>query len=231
MSSIQIRSYNQMRFPGKFIQTGCGLLWLAFLVAAMPAFSQATNLRSTNLVSENYQKEWTRVGFPPDFKVSQVAQWHVDPAKGEIVCDGNGGHDWFRFNKEYSNFAFHAEWRFTKVKGNPHYNSGVFFRNSENGTTWHQAQTTPEGGYVFGETPVNGKLTAFNEQKNMTENRVKPAGQWNTYDIRCLGATCTLAVNGKVVNTIQVGVDKGYLGLESEGFQITFRNLKVQELP
>jgi hypothetical protein len=210
---------------------GCALAWLAFMVAALPGFSQATNLRSTNLVSENYKAEWTRVGFPPDFKVTDVPQWHVDAATHEIVCDGNGGHDWLRFNHEYRNFAFHVEWRFTKVKGTPNYNSGVFFRNNENGTIWHQAQTTPGGGYVFGETPVNGKLTAFNEEKNMTENRVKPAGQWNTYDIRCLDATCTLAVNGKVVNTIQVGVEKGYLGLESEGFQITFRNLKVQELP
>jgi len=206
----------------------CGLV---LAVAAVGAQGQATNLRTTNLVSDNYQKEWTRVGYPPDFKVTDVAQWHVDPTSHENVCDGNGGHDWFRFNKEFHNFAFHAEWRFTKVKGTPNYNSGVFFRNSENGTTWHQAQTTPGGGYLFGETPVNGKLTAFNEQKNMTENRIKPAGQWNAFDIRCLGETCTLAVNGKVVNTIQTGVDKGYVGLESEGFQITFRNLKVQELP
>ena len=208
-----------------------GLALLALLAVAVPAFSQATNLRTTNLVSDNYQKEWTRVAIPPTQPVSKIEQWHVDPAKGEIVCDGNGGHDWFRFNKEFHNFAFHAEWRFTKVKGTPNYNSGVFFRNNEDGTIWHQAQTTLGGGYLFGETPVNGKLTAFNEQKNMTENRIKPAGQWNVFDIRCLEATCTLAVNGKVVNTIQTGVDKGYVGLESEGFQITFKNLKVQELP
>jgi hypothetical protein len=42
---------------------------------------------------------------------------------------------------------------------------------------------------------------------------------------------CTLAVNGAVVNRIKVGVDKGYVGLESEGYQITFKNLKVKELP
>ena len=231
MSNIVIRFYSRAGFRGRFVGVGLGLIWLAFFACGVPAFSQATNLRTTNLVSDKYQKDWTRVGFPPDFKVTDVAQWHVDAATHEIVCDGNGGHDWFRYNKEFHNFAFHAEWRFTKVKGEPHYNSGVFFRNSEDGLIWHQAQTTPEGGYIFGETMIDGKKTAFNYQKEMTENRIKPAGEWNVYDIRCLGDTCTLAVNGKVVNTLHTGTEKGYLGLESEGYQITFRNLKVQELP
>jgi hypothetical protein len=119
--------------------------------------------------------------------VSNIAQWHIDAAKRQIVCDGNGGHDWLRFNKELRNFTFHVKWRFTPIPGPPKYNSGVFFRNDADGTIWHQAQTTPEGGYLFGVTPVDGKLTSFNEQKKMTENRIKPAGEWNVYDIRCVG--------------------------------------------
>jgi hypothetical protein len=74
-------------------------------------------------------------------------------------------------------------------------------------------------------------MQRFNERKNMTENRIKPAGKWNSYDIRCIGGTCTLAVNGSVVNTIHIAVDKGYIGLESEGFQIAFRHFKLQQLP
>lgn len=202
------------------------LICLVVLMVALPAFSA-----TKNLVSDKYQTEWTRIGIPPGHPVSNIPQWHVDPAKGEIVCDGNGGHEWYRYNHEFHNFAFHIEWRFTKLPGNPSYNSGVFFRNDADGTIWHQAQTEPAGGYLFGETPVNGKLTHFNEQKNMTENRLKPAGEWNTYDIRCVGTTCSLSVNGAVVNRIVVGVDKGYIGLESEGYQITFKNIKIQELP
>jgi len=208
------------------VRAGRVLMCAAVLAVALPAFSQATNL-----VSENYKQEWTRIGIPPSQPVTKIEQWHVDPVKHEIVCDGNGGHDWFRFNKEFRNFAFHVDWRFTKLDGTPHYNSGVFFRNNADGSIWNQAQTTPEGGYLFGETPINGKLTAYNEQKNMKENRIKPAGEWNAYDIRCVGDTCTLAVNGMVVNTIHVGIEKGYVGLESEGYQITFKNLKVVELP
>ena len=40
-----------------------------------------------------------------------------------------------------------------------------------------------------------------------------------------------VAVNGEIVNTAQVGLEKGYIGLESEGYQIEFKDLKVRELP
>ena len=162
--------------------------------------------------------------------MSQVAQWHIDNGKRQIVCDGNGGHEWLRFNHELTNFTFHVKWRFTPVTTpNPKYNSGVFFRNNLDGSIWHQAQTSQAGGYIFGLTPVDGKPTRFNLQKDMTENRVKPVGQWNTFDIRCVGDTCTLAVNGKVVNTVKVGLGKGYVGLEAEGYQITFKDFRLHE--
>lgn len=193
---------------------------------ALPAMAQ-----KVNLFPADPQSAWTRVAIPPAHPVSDVAQWHIDAAKRTIQCDGNGGHEWLRFNQELGNFSFHVKWRFTPQPGTPKYNSGVFFRNNKDGTIWHQAQTSLSGGYIFGDTPVDGKVTRVNLQKQMTENRVKPAGQWNVYDIRCVGATCTLAVNGKVVNTLQVAVEKGYVGLESEGYPIEFKDMKLTQLP
>ena len=203
------------------------LLRVAWLVAALPVAAE-----SINLFPADYQSQWTRVAIPPDHPVSNIAQWHIEAAKRRIVCDGNGGHDWLRFNHEVSNFTFHVKWRFTPLStANPKYNSGVFFRNNEDGSIWHQAQTSLGGGYIFGLTPVDGKPQRFNLEKQMKENRVKPAGQWNVYDIRCQDDTCTLAVNGEVVNTVKTGVVKGYLGLESEGYQITFKDMKLREIP
>jgi hypothetical protein len=115
--------------------------------------------------------------------------------------------------------------------GTPKYNSGVFFRNNDDGAIWHQAQTGAAGGYIFGVTPVEGKPKSFNLRNEMKENRMKPAGQWNTYDIRCVGDTCTLNVNGMIVSTVKLSVDKGYVGLESEGYQITFKDMKLRQLP
>jgi hypothetical protein len=64
----------------------------------------------------------------------------------------------------------------------------------------------------------------------MTEDRIRPPGEWNAYDIDCRKNTCTLAVNGTIVNTMHTDVLKGYVGLESEGFQIEFRNIELEEL-
>ncbi|HEX4064392.1 MAG TPA: DUF1080 domain-containing protein [Acidobacteriaceae bacterium] len=199
---------------------------LALLITVLPALGQ-----KINPFPANYQQMWTRVAIPPTHPVSNTAQWHIDAATRTIICDGNGGHEWLRFDRELGNFTFRVRWRFTPQPGTPKYNSGVFFRNNKDGTIWHQAQTSLEGGYIFGETPVDGKLTRVNLEKEMTENRVKPAGQWNTYDIRCVGSTCSLAVNGKVVNKIQLSVENGYIGLESEGYPIEFKDMELKQLP
>lgn len=211
---------------GPFADAFRGSLCFGLLAFGLQASSQ-----TVNLFPADAQTQWTRIAIPPGHPVSDVAQWHIEPKRGSIVCDGNGGHEWLRFNHELRNFTFRVQWRFTRLPGTPHYNSGIFFRNNEDGSVWHQAQTTLEGGYLFGLTPVDGKPQSFNEQKSMTENRVKPAGEWNVFNIRCVTEICTLAVNGKVVNTIHVGVENGYIGLESEGYQIEFRHFRVQDLP
>ena len=128
-----------------------GLLCLVLLSVALPVSAQ-----KVNLFPADAQAQWKRIAIPPTNPVSEVAQ-----------CDGNGGHDWLKFNKELRNFSFHVKWRVEPKSGTPKYNSGVFFRNSEDGAIWHQAQTTPDGGYLFGLTPVDGKPAPFNARKLM----------------------------------------------------------------
>lgn len=199
---------------------------ILFSIVSAPAGAQ-----KINLFPANPQQAWTRVAIPPDHPLSSVQQWHIDAAKRTIVCDGNGGHEWLRFNRELGNFEFRVTWRFTPVHPDTtKYNSGVFFRNDAQGNVWYQAQTSLEGGYIFGTEPIDGKLKMFSLQKDMKENRVKPPGQWNLYDIRCVGSTCTLAVNGEVVNTVKTASATGYVGLEAEGYQITFKDFELREL-
>ncbi|MGH9600164.1 MAG: 3-keto-disaccharide hydrolase [Terracidiphilus sp.] len=209
------------------------LLCAAILSVAAFASSQTINMFPAK-ANAAQTRLWTRVAIPPTRPLSNVDQWHIDAAKREILCDGNQGHEWLRFNHELGNFDFRVSWRFTPVAGTTKYNSGVFFRNSKDGTIWLQAQTSLAGGYIFGMMPPNsemsGKLQRFNLQKDMTENRVKPAGQWNAFDIRCVGETCTLAVNGAVVNTLHTSVTKGYVGLEAEGYRIEFKDFHLRQL-
>ena len=64
--------------------------------------------------------------------------------------------------RQYKDLVFHVEWKFTKLPDEKaKYNSGVFIRNDADGTIWHQGQTSPDGGYLFGDTPVNGVVQAL----------------------------------------------------------------------
>ncbi|MCP5115030.1 MAG: DUF1080 domain-containing protein [bacterium] len=175
---------------------------------------------------------WTRIPVPPTAPLSENTQWRVDTAAKTLICSGKGGHDYIRTDREFANFILHAEWRFTPLPGEPRYNSGVGIRLSRYLEVWHQAQTGQAGAYLFGRTIADGSLKFVNLRKQMAENRVKPVGEWNVFEVRAEGETITLWVNGAEVNRwTGVGMLKGHIGFEAEGFEITFRNLKLKELP
>lgn len=175
---------------------------------------------------------WTRAPIPPGGALSEESQWSLDPKTGVLTCKGDGGHEWLRLDQSLADYIFHVEWRFAPVPGKKGYNSGVYVRNSIDARTWHQAQCgDASGGYLFGETSAAYALTPFNFSKEMKERRVKPAGEWNTYELTCKGRNVTLWVNGAVTNEWKgCQVPRGYAGLEAEGWRIEFRNVKVKLL-
>lgn len=177
-------------------------------------------------------KGWYRVAVPPTGKLGRQ-QWHAEPDKKTLVCDGDGGHDMLLFEKEFGDAIFHCEFRYVAIEGKSGYNSGVYVRNSRDGAIWHQAQIgSATGGYLFGETPTaGGGLKFFSLHTEVKDGRVKPAGQWNTLEMTARGKTLTLWVNGAVTCEFRdCGLEKGRVGLEGEGFLIEFRNLKVKQL-
>ncbi len=177
-------------------------------------------------------KGWTRVPIPPVDGLKPKLQWRVDAAQQALICTGDGGHEWLRYDKDVGDFELHVEWRFTPKTEEPKkYNSGIGVRLSKAGELWVQAQTGPTGGYLFGENFSDGLIKRFNLSKEMKENRVKPAGEWNVYDVRAQGDKITLSVNGAAVSEMSgIGLRRGYIGLEAEGYEITFRNLKLKAL-
>jgi len=177
-------------------------------------------------------KGWVRGPIPPTGKLDAKSQWSIDPKTGYLVCDGKGGHDWLRWDTELSDFVYHVEFRFTPVEGKSGYNSGVYARNSADASIWHQAQTgSGSGGYLFGETKAGDKLKFFSLNKEVKGKPVKPAGEWNTFEIRCQGKDMTLTVNGQETCALHdCEVEKGYVGVEAEGFRIEFRDVKIKRL-
>jgi hypothetical protein len=61
---------------------------------------------------------------------------------------------------------------------------------------------------------------------------MKPLGEWNHYRLESHDGQLTLAVNGaEVTRAFYTHPRKGYICLESEGSEIHFRNIRIQELP
>jgi len=185
-----------------------------------------------NLLPDESLTGWTRIPIPVIDGLKPNLQWRVDAAQHALICTGDGGHEWLRYDKELGNFVLEVDWRFTpRTSGETKYNSGVGVRMTKFGEIWHQAQTGPTGGFLFGNHVIDGAMKSFRLMDQMKENRVKPAGEWNHYEIQALGDRITLAVNGMVVNEVSgCGLRRGYIGLEAEGYEITFRNIRLKVL-
>jgi hypothetical protein len=191
-----------------------------------------------DLLADTSMRDWIRgpLGanrFVRAGQMSDPSPWKLDPAGKILLCEGDRvGHEWLRYAPELSDFILHAEYRFAPVPGETRYNAGVFVRTGADGKVWHQAQATLEGGYLFGNTTVSGTMQMVNLREKMSENRVKPAGEWNVYEIRAVGKHITLWVNGAVVNEFpDCEVTRGFLGLEAEGYRVEFRNVQLKRLP
>ncbi len=175
---------------------------------------------------------WTRLPFMTKDPLNPASQWKIGPT-GLLICEGDKGHEFFRYDRELADFIFHAEWRFVPIPNGKGYNSGVFARNSADGVTWIQAQTgDASGGFLMGSASVKGEVQRINTRAQSPQSRVKPAGEWNVFEIRAEGPKVSLWANGEVVGTVDnLDNRKGYVGLEAEGYLIEFRNLKLKELP
>ena len=190
-----------------------------------------------SLLADPTMKDWIRgpLGGNPIVRagnLSDPSPWKLE-ADGILTCAGDkAGHEWLRYAPELADFVYHVEFRFPPVQGETRYNSGVFVKTSIDGKIWFQAQATLEGGYLFGNTPVNGQAQMLNLRQKMAENRVRPAGEWNVYEIRAVGKQVTLWVNGAVVNEFaDCEVPRAYIGLEAEGYRVEFRNVQLKRLP
>ncbi len=180
-------------------------------------------------------KGWIRVSIPPGQESSSLkdSQWTFNPKTKILSCTGKGPHEWIGPDVEFSDFIFHVEWRFIPKPAETRYNSGIFFRNSRDGSTWHQVQMgDASGGYVFGETKTDGKAKRLNLSKDLLAKRVKPAGEWNSFEIQCEGKDVRVWANGgNIIKWKACEVTSGFLGLESEGFPVEFRHVAIKKLP
>lgn len=207
-------------------------MWFArFLILCLLA-AALLPAQSVDLLPDESLKSWTRIPIPPTDGVKPKLQWRVDTAEKTLICTGDGQHEWLRSDQVYGDYLMEVDFRFAPKGPDVKYNSGIGIRLSPAGELWTQAQTGPTGGFLFGVNLVDGVFGRFNLMKDMKENRIKPAGEWNHYEIRVQGDKITLSVNGAAVSEIPgIALRRGSVGFEGEGHEIAFKNIKLKMLP
>ncbi len=168
-----------------------------------------------------------------DGKLGDV--WSVD--QGIISCKGSPA-GYIYTDQPYQNFILELDWRWDPVtkKGG---NSGVLFRQVGEHKVWPksieaQLMSGSAGDFwCIGEFPMktDPERTRGRNTKHLGNNE-NAVGQWNHYEIHCIGGDVTLMINGKVLNSATECAEvPGPICLQSEGAPIQFRNIRIFPLP
>ena len=219
------------------------LLFAATTVFLCHAAVAEEKCKAVNLFNGECLEGWEYFVIDPDVKTEDV--WSVKD--GLLVCKGEPL-GYLRTKEKYTNFKLALEWRW--APGKKPGNSGVLLRIDGDPVSFlpkcveAQLMSGSAGDiWAFYGAKCAGDADRFKEIKNhekigdfMGVGRAKGAekepGQWNTYDITFDKGDLTLKINGQEVNkATDCDVIAGYIGMQSEGGEIHFRNIKLTELP
>ena len=181
---------------------------------------------------------WTAFSSKPDVKCEDV--WTV--RSGTIVCKGEPI-GWLATEKAYTNYQFTAEWRW--APGQKPGNSGFFQRingepaalprcvecqlkSGDAGDLMGFQGMTVVGDPAHAMAPKKFALGELTGGARKTEMAEKAAGEWNRAEITVQGDRITVCVNGRKINEVTgVPVLAGRIGLQSEGGEVHFRNVRI----
>jgi hypothetical protein len=223
---------------GLFVSTwGLGL---AVAAPADPAASGGPHAEFIQLYNGKDLSGW-------DVQHGSLEAWK---ANGDMLsCVGSGG-GWLRTAKPYSDFVLKLQYRIPKDG-----NSGVGLRFPPKGDPAHEGmeiQILDDNADVYKKMNlVPAQHTGgIYYQAPAKQGVAKPPGEWNSYEITCLGPHVIVVLNGQVVNDVMVDDFKkgagghkalserpqvGYVGLQSHDsggkFEpIDFRGIELKDL-
>jgi hypothetical protein len=157
--------------------------------------------------------------------------WHqCGPAGFDIADDtltAHGGMGLLWNDREFGDLIFRCEFKVARKEDN----SGVFVRFPDPGNDpmfavnhGHEIQIC--------DTEANNRTGAIYNFKDCSELTTKPVGEWNQMEIKVVGRSYTVAINGKVVNefTSPSRPLRGHIGLQNHWGAVSFRNITVEEI-
>jgi hypothetical protein len=156
------------------------------------------------------------------------------------VCQGKH-HSWLRSSREYGDFRLVLEYQVAEGA-----NSGVYVHVPADGNHHRERSSRPPAGFEIQILDDHASRYAGLKDYQYSASlydiagalpRVsKPAGEWNTLEIQCVGLHVSVIHNGvRVVDArperfplLALRNRQGYLGLQSHNGVVRFRNLKIE---
>ncbi|MFN0054663.1 MAG: family 16 glycoside hydrolase [Planctomycetales bacterium] len=189
-------------------------------------------------------------GFVPLYNGKDLTGWEVKDGKidawtadGELLsCVGDGG-GWLRTQKTYSDFVLKLEYRIP-----PGGNSGVGLRFPEQGNPAHdgmEIQILDDDAPEYKELEAAQYNGGVYYQAAAKRGFAKQPGEWNAYVITCLGPLLKVVLNGQTIVEVQLDEqtqakgdylaladrpELGFIGLQSHGSRVDFRNIQLKNL-
>jgi hypothetical protein len=161
--------------------------------------------------------------------------WRIED--GAIICTGkpNG---YFFTKKSYKNYRVRFDWRYKRpanLKDDEKFggNSGLLVHITGPHKVWPKCVEVQgmnrEHGKIFA---IGGAKGKFSFNADVLKKVRNPVGEWNTTHVTVQNGTISSDVNATEIATGKTtDLTEGPFGLQSEGAEIHFRNIRVKVLP
>ena len=136
---------------------------------------------------------------------------------------------YIRTEKKYADYTLFLEWRWAGSRAD----SGIFNRLQDPDKVWPDGiqlqMRERDFGFLFSSIPLEGIEGPFYRAAPLCEADPElPDGEWNKTEITCKGGHLTCKVNGILVNEAVAEATEGYIGFQSEGGALEFRNIYLK---
>lgn len=180
-------------------------------VASSPAKPNVAPEGFTALFNGENLTGWLQDHKPP-------TTWTVED--GVLAFSGKGGP--LFHTEKFSNFVLLLDWKIPQ-KGN----SGVFLRGGATQVEINDGDPT--------KPTWNGTSGGLYPDKPPIKHAMKPAGEWNHYEIRVENGVITVFLNGeKTVDAFKKEWKKataGPIGFQNHGTPVYYKNIFIKKLP
>jgi hypothetical protein len=243
--------------PMAYLPYSLGLfLMLTGIVASCgPSQTEQTNEEpaetTTNNQMEPQEDNWQTLGLDQfrNFKSDGLnPQWVEQDGAIHLVEQGGGD---IVTKEQFTNFALELEWKISEGG-----NSGIFFHVSEAEDLKYVWHSGPEYQVLDNERHADAKIDKHRAGDNydlqaVSEETVKPAGEWNQTKLVVNQGNVEHWLNGKMVVNYQLGSPEweeqyknskfkdmpmygqagtGHIALQDHGDKVWFRNVRIKKL-